>query len=108
MNTDSHSNPSGKSRKQFQEKIKQKLWQRRRAREQEEKQGIWFGLAMMGIVGWSVALPTLIGVAIGIGLEAMFPQFSPGILLISILVGLVCGCLIAWFWVQRESEEEDE
>jgi ATP synthase protein I len=101
-------NTESESRKQFQETIKHKLSERRRAREQEERQGIWFGLAMMGIVGWSVALPTLIGVAIGIGLDALFPQWSPGILLASILIGLFCGCLIAWFWVQRESETEEE
>ena len=100
-------NPSGESRKQFQEKIKHKLSERRRAREEEERQGIWFGLAMMGIVGWSVALPTLIGVAIGIGLQATFPQFAPGLLIASILTGVVCGCLIAWFWVRQESEGED-
>ncbi|MFB6276679.1 MAG: AtpZ/AtpI family protein [Halothece sp.] len=98
---------SDSDRKQFQEKIKHKLSERRRAKEEEEKQGIWFGLAMMGIVGWSVALPTLAGVAIGIGLEALFPQFSPGIIIISILVGLGLGCLIAWFWIQQESQEDE-
>ncbi len=100
-------NTEPESQKKFQETIKHKLSKRRRAREDEKREGIWFGLAMMGIVGWSVAIPTLIGVAIGIGLEAMFPQLSPSLLLVSILVGLVCGCLIAWFWVQQESEEED-
>lgn len=98
---------SDSDRKQFQEKIKHKLSERRRAKEEEEKQGIWFGLAMMGIVGWSVALPTLAGVAIGIGLEALFPQFSPGIIIICILVGLGLGCLIAWFWIQQESQEDE-
>lgn len=101
-------NTESESRKQFQETIKHKLSERRRAREEEKREGIWFGLAMMGILGWSVAIPTLIGVAIGIALDAAFPQLSPGILLISILIGLVCGCLIAWFWVQQESESEEE
>ncbi|TAL86434.1 MAG: F0F1 ATP synthase subunit, partial [Rhodanobacter sp.] len=27
--------------------------------------GVWFGLGMMGLIGWSVAVPTLIGAAIG-------------------------------------------
>ncbi|MDR9402893.1 MAG: Na+-translocating F1F0-ATP synthase subunit AtpZ [Halothece sp. Uz-M2-17] len=102
MNTESD------SRKQFQETIKHKLSERRRAREEEKREGIWFGLAMMGIVGWSVAIPTLIGVAIGIGLDAAFPQLSPGILIASILVGLACGCWIAWFWIQQESTTEEE
>ena len=26
--------------------------------------GIWFGLGMMGLIGWSVAIPTLLGAAL--------------------------------------------
>ena len=29
---------------------------------------VWFGLGMMGLIGWSVAIPTLIGAALGIWL----------------------------------------
>ena len=27
--------------------------------------GVWFGLGMMGLIGWSVAVPTLLGAALG-------------------------------------------
>ena len=27
----------------------------------EKKNNVWFGLGMMGVVGWSVAVPSLLG-----------------------------------------------
>jgi ATP synthase protein I len=30
---------------------------------------VWFGLGMIGVVGWSVAIPTLIGTAIGLWID---------------------------------------
>ena len=30
---------------------------------------VWFGLGMMGLIGWSVAIPTLLGAALGIWLD---------------------------------------
>ena len=32
-------------------------------------QGVWFGLGMMGLIGWSVVIPTLLGAALGIWLD---------------------------------------
>ena len=54
-------------------------------------QTVWSGLGMMGMVGWSVAVPTLLGAALGICL------------------GL--GCVNAWHWVakeQRDIREQEE
>ena len=39
-------------------------------------QGVWFGLGMMGIVGWSVVVPTLLGAAFGIWLDKRNPGQS--------------------------------
>jgi ATP synthase protein I len=35
--------------------------------------GVWFGLGMMGLIGWSVAVPTLLGAALGIWLDNRYP-----------------------------------
>jgi predicted F0F1-ATPase subunit len=35
--------------------------------------GVWFGLGMMGLIGWSVAIPTLLGAALGIWLDSRHP-----------------------------------
>jgi ATP synthase protein I len=62
-------------------------------------QGVWFG--MMGLVGWSVAVPTLLGAALGIWLDNNHPGRHAWTL--SLLVaGLVIGCLNAWHWVAKE------
>jgi len=35
--------------------------------------GVWFGLGMMGLVGWSVSIPTLLGTALGVWLDGRHP-----------------------------------
>ena len=39
----------------------------------QSAQGVWFGLGMMGLIGWSVAIPTLLGAALGIWLDQHYP-----------------------------------
>ena len=36
-------------------------------------QGVWFGLGMMGLIGWSVVVPTLLGAALGIWVDKHYP-----------------------------------
>lgn len=75
---------------------------RRKLRAQRDTSaGIWFGLGMMGLVGWSVAIPTLLGAALGLWLD----QHSPGgrsWTLALLMAGLVIGCFNAWHWVAQE------
>jgi ATP synthase protein I len=62
---------------------------------------------MFGLVGWSVAIPTLIGIAIGAWIDAQYPsQYSWTLMLL--LIGVVVGCLNAWWWIQRESRDHEE
>ena len=35
--------------------------------------GVWFGLGMMGLIGWSIAIPTLLGAAAGLWLDQQYP-----------------------------------
>lgn len=64
----------------------------------------WFGLGMFGLVGWSVVIPALIGIAIGLWIDARWPsRFSWTLMLL--FIGIATGCLNAWWWVQRESRE---
>lgn len=63
---------------------------------------------MMGLIGWSVAIPTLLGAGLGFWLDERFPGQISWTLTI-LLVGLIVGCANAWHWVQKEREEiEDE
>ncbi len=66
-------------------------------------QTVWSGLGMMGLVGWSVAVPALLGAALGIWLDEHYPLRQSWTLTLMI-VGLTLGCLNAWRWVAREHQ----
>lgn len=69
--------------------------------------GVWFGLGMMGLIGWSVALPTLLGAALGIWLDKRHTGSHSWTLML-LVIGLVIGCLNAWHWIAREDKEMRE
>lgn len=91
---------SGDSEK-FQEEVEAKQERKLKARR-EERPKVWFGLGMFGLVGWSVAIPTLICIAIGVWIDATWPSRYSWTLML-LFVGIIIGCLNAWYWVQRES-----
>ncbi|MET0497188.1 MAG: AtpZ/AtpI family protein [Steroidobacteraceae bacterium] len=66
------------------------------------KQGVWFGLGTMGLIGWSVVVPTLLGVALGAWLDQKHPG-SRSWTLALLMAGLATGCINAWHWVDKES-----
>jgi ATP synthase protein I len=65
--------------------------------------GVWFGLGMMGLIGWSVAIPTLLGAMLGLWLDQRFPGGRSWTLAL-LVAGLSLGCLNAWFWVSKEEK----
>jgi ATP synthase protein I len=67
------------------------------------KRSVWFGLGMMGLIGWSVAIPTLLGAALGLWLDNHYPGPQSWTLTL-LFVGLIIGCLNAWHWVTKEDE----
>ena len=64
---------------------------------------VWFGLGMFGVVGWSVAVPTLIGVGLGVWIDSRHPGRISWTLTL-LLVGIVVGCLNGWFWLKRQRD----
>jgi len=76
----------------------------RKMRARDHTQGVWFGLGMMGLIGWSVVVPTLLGAAAGHWLDHHFPNHISWTLTL-LLVGLVFGCVNAWRWVAKEERE---
>ncbi|MDI1286657.1 MAG: AtpZ/AtpI family protein [Reyranella sp.] len=71
--------------------------------------GVWFGLGMMGLIGWSVVTPTLVGAALGLWLDSRYPGEHPWTLAL-LMAGLALGCLNAWHWVanQDKAMREDQ
>lgn len=97
-------NQHDSSRQSLQDEVDAKQARKLEARR-EGDQSAWFGLGMFGLVGWSIAIPTLIGIALGLWIDQRWPsRFSWTLMLM--VGGVVVGCLNAWWWVQRESNNE--
>lgn len=65
------------------------------------------GLGVFGMIGWSVAVPTVGGAFLGLWLDRTIPQDFPWVLAL-ILGGVTLGSFIAWAWIGRESAEEED
>ncbi|MEO7530466.1 MAG: AtpZ/AtpI family protein [Sediminibacterium sp.] len=76
----------------------------RKLKALHEKNGVWSGLGMMGMVGWSVVTPSLLGAGLGVWLDKTHPQ-SFSWTLTCLIAGLVTGSVIAWYWVAKEDKE---
>jgi ATP synthase protein I len=81
------------------------IQEKRKLRAQRRKaRSIWLGLGTLGIIGWSVAVPALIGVGIGLWIDGHFPSRYSWTLML-LLIGVIVGCLNAWHWVAAEERE---
>jgi ATP synthase protein I len=83
---------------------------RRIARRSRHKGDPLLGLATLGMVGWSIVVPTLLGIAGGVALDSRFPQKRISWTLTLMTIGLVIGVSNAVYWVNREQrsiERED-
>jgi ATP synthase protein I len=65
---------------------------RRDTARRRHDESIWSYLGTFGLVGWTVALPTLLGLALGLFLDRTF-----------LVLGVTVGCGLAWYWVRKES-----
>ena len=86
----------------FQERVNAKVKRKIKA-ERLSNHGVWFGLGMMGLIGWSVTIPTLLGAAIGAWLDRNHTA-SHSWTLSLMIAGLVIGCWSAWQWVAKEEK----
>ena len=72
---------------------------------------VWFGLGMFGIIGWAVAIPSLVGVALGLWIDRTWPsQYSWALMFL--IAGVIVGCINATYWVKKVRskiiEDDDE
>jgi len=76
--------------------------------QRDGSQSVWFGLGMSGLVGWSVAVPTILGAMLGLWLDRHHPRAHSWTLML-LVAGLVIGCANAWHWVsQQDKAMQDE
>jgi ATP synthase protein I len=65
---------------------------------------VGLGLGMFGAIGWSVAIPTLLGALLG----SWWDRHQSGArsyTLIFMVAGLVLGCANAWRWVANANAD---
>ena len=69
--------------------------------------GVWFGLGMMGLIGWSVVVPTIVGAVLGQWIDSQHPGNRLWTLAL-LIAGLLLGCWNAWRWVSGQDKAMGE
>ena len=87
-------------RKEFSEEVGKREIRKLKAKKGKEE-SVWYGLGMFGLVGWAVSVPTLIGLALGLWIDAKW-HGPISWTLIGLFSGIILGCLNAWYWVSKE------
>ena len=77
---------------------------RKRSVQLNPDRNVWFGLGMMGLVGWSIVIPTILGAALGIYVDD-HNHGKYSWTLMFMLFGLILGSVNAWHWVIQQQEE---
>jgi ATP synthase protein I len=62
---------------------------------------VWSGFGMFGLIGWSVAGPTLLGALLGMWLDKHRAGTHSWTLAL-LVAGLCLGSMSAWHWVANE------
>lgn len=86
------------------ESFKREVATRARRKEHARKHPaspLWSGFSLFGIVGWSVSIPTLLGIALGLWLDHNYAAAHSWTLTM-LALGLALGCFNAWRWVSHE------
>lgn len=91
-------------REDFGRAVGDKAERKRRARSGHDD--VWFWLGMFGLVGWSVAIPTVAGVFLGRWLDERLSD-PVSWTLTFLLLGVVVGCANAWLWVRQQLTHRD-
>ncbi|MBD3270914.1 MAG: ATPase F0F1 [Elusimicrobia bacterium] len=90
----------------FQYIIRNKEIRRQRALKNRDR-SLWFWFGTFGIVGWSVMIPTVAGIGLGIWLDLIWKSRISWTLT-GTVIGVATGCLNAWYWVSKERKIIEE
>ena len=89
----------GRREEQFAHQVGGKAERRREARSRPPAILSWFGA--FGIIGWSIALPAILGALLGRWVDEAFPGPISWTLTL-LLAGIAMGSVGAWLWLRRE------
>lgn len=91
--------------KKFVVEVGKKESRKIKGRKEAKSKSFWFGMGMSGIIGWSITIPTLLGIALGIWIDKKWP--SPISWTLTLLgVGIAIGCLNAWRWMKMSGKND--
>lgn len=68
---------------------------------------VLFGMGMFGLVGWTVAIFTVLGIALGSWLDRRWPSGYSWTMTL-LIIGLFAGLINAWYWIKKESQAGDD
>lgn len=77
----------------------------RKLKSRQTHKSVWFALGMFGMVGWAVTIPALLCISLGVWIDTRFPSRYSWTLML-LFVGIVLGCLNAWYWIKKESDRD--
>ncbi len=86
--------------------VLRKSIRRERARSRRDD-SIWSWLGTFGLVGWTVVIPTLLGLAFGLFLDNRIDS-SVSFAITFLIAGAAVGVSMAWYWVRQESRGDDD
>jgi len=72
--------------------------------QKKDQRSIWLGLGTFGIIGWSIVIPMLLGLLLGIWLDKHYP-FVYSWTLTLMFLSLAIGCFNAWHWINKENKQ---
>lgn len=107
MNDGFPEDPEEKGRPDPREDFVDRVDREQKRRIRSEKRGrlsAWFGLGMFGLIGWSVAVPMLLGIGVGWWVDSTWPGSYSWTLMLMV-GGLFLGVINAWQWIAREYDE---
>jgi ATP synthase protein I len=99
----SHEENSGEKQGEFVDQIGEDIARKLRARTADNN--IWHGLGSIGTVGWTVGLPTLLGVLLGAWLDSIWPGSPISWTLALLIAGLATGLVSAWLWMEQQRKD---
>lgn len=91
---------NGKKNQELFRKISEKNDKALKVKAEKAKSGAWAWFSFTGMVGWTIAVPTILFTIFGNWLDKTYPsQVSWTITLL--VSGMVIGCYLAWKWVSK-------
>ena len=99
-------------KKEYEEQLKAKILRKEMhqlAGKERKKNVIFYGLGMFGVFGWSIVIPTFLGLIIGYWLDEKW-NLGFNWTLTFLFLGVVAGSINGWYWVtkERKSIEKDK